>query len=62
MKFRGFKALRSEFPKGPVVQVRILTALNNWIEVEGPVTEAEVTEIVRLAIGPTAPNESEGET
>lgn len=56
MKFRGYKALRVQFPKGSIVQVRMLTERDNWIEVEGPVSEDEAKEILRLAIGPTPLN------
>lgn len=55
MKFRGFKALRAEFPAGSVVQVRLLTKGDSWIEVEGPISEADAVALIKLAIGPTEP-------
>lgn len=53
MKFRGYKALRAQFPQGSVVQVKLLTKGNNWVEVEGPMSEEDATALLKLAIGPT---------
>jgi hypothetical protein len=51
MKFLGKRALRAKFPKGRVVQVRLLTELDSTIDVEGPVSDLEAGWIVRLAAG-----------
>ena len=51
MKFRGLKALRAEFPKGSVVQVKLLTERNSWIEVEAPISAEDGTALLKLAIG-----------
>lgn len=53
MKFRGFKALRAEFPQGSVVQVKLLTERDSWIEVEGPISAEDAQALLKLAIGPT---------
>lgn len=52
MKFRGKRALRAEFGKSFVVQARIITDMDNTIDIEGPVAgQAEASLIARLALG-----------
>ena len=60
MKFRGYKALRAQFPSGSIVQVKLLTAKDNWIEVEGPISEEDAQALLKLAIGST--DEKSGST
>ena len=61
MKFRGYKALRAEFPEGSIVQVRLLTKQDNWVEVEGPISEPDARLLLRLAIGPIGSKAEEKE-
>jgi hypothetical protein len=52
MKFLNLSALRKKFPKAEnIVQVRVLTKMRSVIEIEGPLSEEEGSEIIRLAMG-----------
>lgn len=51
MKFLGKRALRAKFPKGHIVQVRIITPRDSTIDAEGPVSDLSAGWILRLACG-----------
>jgi hypothetical protein len=52
MKLLSLSALKKKFPKAEnIVQVRVITKNRNVIEIEGPVSEKEGSQIIKLAIG-----------
>jgi hypothetical protein len=52
VKFLSLSALKAKFFKADsIVQVRILTKMRSVIEIEGPVSEAEATQILKFAMG-----------
>jgi len=55
MKFLGLRALKAKFSKAEsIVQVRVVTKNRNVIEIEGPVSEEEASQIIKLSMGETA--------
>lgn len=46
----SIRGMRAKFPEGPIVQLRVITAKDSIVEVEGATTKERLDEILKLAL------------